>query len=204
MHIRTILTSITATIIDHELGSTKKEADVQPDTLHGDTHAQSAYIRRTFQMRVRLVSGTHFAVLPFSPTMQARHGPYATSSSHRDQHKIYLPAMKSSPLIRVLLSLLLLLSQQMAIGHVMSHWAGTSENTARIQRTQKQEPSKGIAHELGCSQCFAYAQLASAIASSIYSLPRVPFHFVHLKQHSSSADCVRTFCAFQSRAPPFS
>jgi hypothetical protein len=112
--------------------------------------------------------------------------------------------MKSSPLIRVLLSLLLLLSQQMAIGHVMSHWTGTQENAAQIRGSQKQEPSKGSAHELGCTQCFAYAQLATAIGTSTYSLPFVPVHFVHFTQLSSSADCVRTLCAFQSRAPPLS
>jgi hypothetical protein len=110
--------------------------------------------------------------------------------------------MKRSLFLRVLLSLLLLVSQQMAVSHAMSHWTGTADKSAHVQVDSKHKPSKGLDHELGCSQCFAYAQMESAIGTSAYALPVVDVRPVHLALLVSSADCIRTVCVFQSRAPP--
>lgn len=110
--------------------------------------------------------------------------------------------MKRSLFLRVLLALLMLLSQQMAASHAMSHWAGTADKSAQFKTDSKQNPSNGIAQELGCSQCFAYAQMASAIGSPAYASLVVNIRFVHGAVLAPTADCIRTVCVFQSRAPP--
>lgn len=110
--------------------------------------------------------------------------------------------MKRSVFLRVLLSLLLLVSQQMAISHAMSHLAGTGDKVAQVQVDSKHKAAKGLAHEPGCSQCFAYAQMASAIGTPAYALPIVDVQPNHLAPLASSVDCIRTVCVFQSRAPP--
>ncbi len=110
--------------------------------------------------------------------------------------------MKRSLFLRVLFSLLLLLSQQMAISHAMSHWAGTAEKSAQVQVDSKHNSSKGGAQELGCSQCSAYSQMVSAIGTPAYAVLVVDVRLVHLALLTLSSDCVHTVCVFQSRAPP--
>jgi hypothetical protein len=110
--------------------------------------------------------------------------------------------MKRSLFIRVLLSLLLLVSQQMAVSHAMSHWTGSTDKSENVQFDGKSKPSKVVAHEHSCAQCFAYAQLASTIGSSTYVWPAVDVQWMHLAALAPSADCARTVCVFQSRAPP--
>jgi hypothetical protein len=110
--------------------------------------------------------------------------------------------MKRSSFIRVLLSLLLLVSQQMAVSHAMSHWTGSTDESVNVQFDGKSKPSKVLVHEHSCAQCYAYVQLASAIGSSVYALPAVDVRWMHLASLAPSADCTRTVCVFQSRAPP--
>ena len=110
--------------------------------------------------------------------------------------------MKRSLFLRVLLSLLLLVSQQMAVGHAMSHIAGSADKTAQTRAGGKATPSKELADDAGCSQCFAYAQMASALGSPAYVLPVVDAQPFHQSAAVRSADCIRTVCVFRSRAPP--
>lgn len=110
--------------------------------------------------------------------------------------------MKRSLLLRALFAFLLLLSQQMAISHAMSHRTGTADKSAQLKVDSKHKPLKGAAHELGCSQCFAYAQMASAIGTPANALRVMDVLPVHLALLTLSTDCVRTVCVFQSRAPP--
>ena len=110
--------------------------------------------------------------------------------------------MQRSLILRILLSLLLLVSQQMAVSHAMSHITGLAEQTVQVQAGGKNTPSKELAHEAGCSQCFAYAQMASALGSPAYVLPVVAAQAFHQIVAVRSADCVRTVCVFRSRAPP--
>lgn len=103
--------------------------------------------------------------------------------------------------LRVLLSLLLLVTQQMGASHAMSHWAG-SDTTAQSQADATQAPSNEFAHDQGCAQCLAYAQVSAAVASPAHALPPLaPAAFDPLAA-SRVADCARTVCVFQSRAPP--
>jgi hypothetical protein len=112
--------------------------------------------------------------------------------------------MTRQAFIRVLLSLLLLISQQMASTHVMSHLTGTLDRVAAVQVEQpgSDELSSAFAQDQSCSHCLAFAQLAGPLASS-------PPSFVIPHQQSSAVDVVavraagaRIILAFQSRAPP--
>jgi hypothetical protein len=107
--------------------------------------------------------------------------------------------------IRVLLSLLLLLSQQMAIAHAVSHWSGRSGSTpagAEQQQSGERSLSEAFALDQSCSQCLAFAQIGGVVGSD-------PFRFFPIDTGSSQACSdashfltARTVCAYRSRAPP--
>lgn len=109
--------------------------------------------------------------------------------------------MNRAFVLRVLLSLLLLVTQQMGASHAMSHWAG-ARTTAQSRAEATHKPSKVVADDQGCAQCLAYAQVSSALASPAHRLPALaPASFDPLAAARLS-DCARTVCVFQSRAPP--
>jgi hypothetical protein len=112
--------------------------------------------------------------------------------------------MTRQAFIRVLLSLLLLVSQQMASAHVMSHLASSLDAVAAsaLQEIDHDGLTKAIAQDQACSQCLALAQLSGPLAST-------PPAFVVPQQGSLAIDQVvvraagaRLVLAFQSRAPP--
>ena len=114
--------------------------------------------------------------------------------------------MTRQAFIRVLLSLLLLISQQMASSHVMSHLAGSGGNTAPMQAQQTQtdggELSDAFAQDPTCHQCLAFAQLSGPLGSKahVFDLPNPgSFRIAARAVHDSGA---RTILAFQSRGPP--
>ena len=98
---------------------------------------------------------------------------------------------------RVLLSLLLLLSQQMGIAHAVSHLSD-----GRQDGRQKTSQNKQLPIEQACEQCLAYAQLGSGLTSA----PALPLlqAATSLVIDSTTAQYFspRTVYAFQSRAPP--
>jgi hypothetical protein len=107
--------------------------------------------------------------------------------------------------IHVLLSLLLLLSQQMAIAHAVSHWSGRAAPAAPAAAQQKsgdRSLSEAFALDQSCSQCLAFAQIGGVVGSA-------PFRFIPVDPGSSQV-CVdpghgagaRTVCVYHSRAPP--
>jgi hypothetical protein len=110
--------------------------------------------------------------------------------------------MKRAFFLRVLLSLLLLVTQQMAVGHAMSHWTGSADTAARSQADGKHKPAKMVADDQGCSECLAYAQLASVIGSPAHSVPALAVAALDAASPFPAAVCARTVCVFQSRAPP--
>lgn len=102
--------------------------------------------------------------------------------------------------IRFMLSLLLLLSQQMVVSHAMSHWAGA----AHVQQAGEEDSrlSAAVAQDQSCDQCLALAQLAGAVGSE-------PFRFVPAAGdnigilaplHGGPFLAVHPY--FRSRAPP--
>jgi hypothetical protein len=108
---------------------------------------------------------------------------------------------------RILLSLLLLLTQQMAATHAMSHWsarAGVAEASQSHGRESDSESSlsRAFALDQTCDQCLAFAQLAGPLGHT-------PRAFVPVELVSGAAiasldqpSCARTVCVFRSRAPP--
>ena len=111
-------------------------------------------------------------------------------------------------IVHVLLSLLLLVSQQMAFAHAMSHWTGklgtAHAAAALVQAEDGKDLSSAVAQDRSCFQCLAFAQMASAIGST-------PRHFAPLDLQAGRAIALATterapstVCAFRSRAPPLS
>jgi hypothetical protein len=104
---------------------------------------------------------------------------------------------------RILLSLLLLISQQMAIVHVMAHWGAWTVASAPVAKVSDDDGlSRSVARDQGCDQCLAFAQIASAVGQE-------PRAFLPPRQGaqaitgtSPDSACARAPCAFRSRAPP--
>jgi hypothetical protein len=110
--------------------------------------------------------------------------------------------MTRRSIIRVLLSLLLLMSQQMAFTHAVTHWGGRASPLAGQQETGDNSLSKVFAQHQTCDQCLSFAQIATALGNT-------PHHFAPadpgsdaIATSSRRAACARTVCVFQSRAPP--
>ena len=123
--------------------------------------------------------------------------------------------MSSRAVIRILLSLLLLLSQQMAFTHALSHWpgastaagagtaasAGTAHTYGMASATDGDRFSAALADQ-NCDECLVFASLAGTIsntprwfavdASGAQAVPGCVSHPAH----------ARTVCVFESRAPP--
>ena len=116
--------------------------------------------------------------------------------------------MTRQAFIRVLLSLLLLISQHMATAHALSHWTGTLDGGAAHGMAKAAVADSGddlsslFAQDQTCNQCLAFAQLAGPIGSSLRAFVAPEL----LSQAIVGADTVAAGCrillAFQSRAPP--
>jgi hypothetical protein len=112
-------------------------------------------------------------------------------------------------LTHVLLSLLLLLSQQLSLGHAYTHWSEVGERIAQQAETETARADddggaklpKPVLHDL-CGQCVAGAQLAFVLPS----LPRrfVPAELAYAAPVAPETPgiCLLADCPFQSRAPP--
>jgi hypothetical protein len=112
----------------------------------------------------------------------------------------------SRSLVHVLLSLLLLVSQQLSLGHGYTHWSDVHETLVQQVASDTTDdgtdklPKPGL-HDL-CGQCAASAQIAFALPATLrrfvpaelaYAAPAVP---------ATPGVCLLTTCPFQSRAPP--
>jgi len=112
----------------------------------------------------------------------------------------------SRSLVHVLLSLLLLVTQQLSLGHGYTHWAEIDEALVQQEAAADEGdgsgklPKPGL-HDL-CGQCAASAQIAFALpatprqfvpAALAYAAPTVP---------DTPGICLQATCPFQSRAPP--
>jgi hypothetical protein len=107
--------------------------------------------------------------------------------------------------IRVLLSLLLLMSQQMAICHAMTHWAGKRSGAAQLHQAGQQNDrglSAAFAQDQTCEQCLAFAQIAGAVGSPARSFGADASASCVAGPSAAQPGCARTTCAFHSRAPP--
>ena len=111
--------------------------------------------------------------------------------------------MTRQALIRVLLSLLLLVSQQMASSHVLSHLGGAlAASTTALAPGADDGLASAVATDETCSHCLACAQLAGPVGST-------PPAFILAAAGSSPVVAAvaheagaRTILAFNSRGPP--
>ncbi|MDB5918044.1 MAG: hypothetical protein JWR40_2278 [Massilia sp.] len=114
--------------------------------------------------------------------------------------------MNRRSFIRILLSLLLLMSQQMAISHAMTHWAGSRDGAASLHPSAAGQDERGVgaafAQDQTCDQCLAFAQIASAVGSSPRCFAADSAASCAAGPAATQPGCARTTCVFQPRAPP--
>lgn len=111
--------------------------------------------------------------------------------------------MNRQSFVRVLLSLLLLLSQQMAMSHALSHWTGLADAAPQAQQgADGLSLSSAFARDQSCQQCLAFANLATPVGTAERNFIATPAAAVFAVADNPAAPCARTVCAFQSRAPP--
>jgi hypothetical protein len=108
--------------------------------------------------------------------------------------------------VHILLSLLLLVSQQMAFAHAMSHWTGkiggTHPAASVLSGEVQKDLSSSVAQDGSCSQCLAFAQVASAIGSTPRQFVPLDLQAERAGAFVATAAAPRTVCVFHSRAPP--
>jgi hypothetical protein len=111
----------------------------------------------------------------------------------------------SRSLVHVLLSLLLLFSQQLSLGHAYSHWSAhwknAQESTAQQGDAGKGRPSRPILHEQ-CGQCAASAQVAFALPATVRQFVPAELAYAAPRLASTPGICPQAACPFQQRGPP--
>ena len=103
---------------------------------------------------------------------------------------------------RVLLSLVLLLSQQMAMSHALSHWSSQLGGPVAQQTAQDSELSSAFAHDRSCAQCLGLAQLDVPLVNSPRQFAAPALASNHGPDAATLAWRARQVRAYDSRAPP--
>jgi hypothetical protein len=112
-------------------------------------------------------------------------------------------------LAHVLLSLLLLFTQQLSLLHGVTHTTGSQQGPARVLFAQAGADTDGAGgklpkpgmHDL-CAQCAFGAQLAFALPVAIRLFAPLDLVFALVATPRAPVICLLTRCVFQSRAPP--
>jgi hypothetical protein len=99
---------------------------------------------------------------------------------------------------RLLLSLVLLWSQQIAMAHSISHLLRERSVTPAAAG----KPSKPLVKHQACAECLAYAQFFSALGSAQRTVAVAEPDPLRLVVPVTPENCIVTVCMFQSRAPP--
>jgi hypothetical protein len=112
----------------------------------------------------------------------------------------------SRSLVHGLLSLLLLVSQQLSLGHAYSHWNAhwkDAQESLAQQQTGGQDgkPSKPVLHEQ-CGQCAASAQVAFALPATVRQFVPAELAYAAPRLAPTPGICLLTACPFQQRGPP--
>lgn len=107
---------------------------------------------------------------------------------------------------RVLLSLVLLFSQQMATAHAFEHLVGalgTAHALARVvDSDEASELAKAVAQHQSCHQCLAFAQLAGPLGSSACSVAPLELVVHGALRATPTLLHSSTIFARQPRGPP--
>ena len=104
-------------------------------------------------------------------------------------------------LVHLLLSLLLLVSQQLSLGHGYTHWSEFREALAQQGDSGGGKPQKPGLHDL-CGQCAASAQVAFALPTPIRRFVPAELAYATPSLPPTPGICLLTECAFQPRGPP--
>jgi len=112
--------------------------------------------------------------------------------------------MSSRIIVQLLLSLLLLVSQQLALSHVYTHVPTPARLAALLQGDDSgsDDTKRALAADHLCGLCVSGDQLAHALGVPAYSFTAVAPEYLPLAAADTPAACLRTVCVFQSRAPP--
>lgn len=104
--------------------------------------------------------------------------------------------------VHAVLSLLLLLTQQVAVTHGYAHWAARDGGALLAQAGGEADDSGPFLSERHCSLCLSLAQIAVAVASPeiVFGFGANAFSLLAMAPILSA--CLRTVCVFLSRAPP--
>ena len=109
----------------------------------------------------------------------------------------------SRSLVHVLLSLLLLVSQQLSLGHAYSHWTDVREPQTRQLDDDGNggKPAKPGLHEQ-CGQCAASAQVAFALPATVRQFIPADLAYAVPRLAATPGICLLAACPFQQRGPP--
>ena len=120
---------------------------------------------------------------------------------------------------RILLSLLLLITQQMAASHAMSHWGamlGAASSQARLLGGPAADGAANVAANVddetdlsrtfalhhSCDKCLELAQFVAPLAGKPTAFAAPDLVDVAISTTVDHPATARTVCAFRSRAPP--
>jgi hypothetical protein len=109
-------------------------------------------------------------------------------------------------LTHVLLSLLLLITQQLSLAHGYTHWNEISERIAEAQAVAAApdgpaKPAKPGLHDL-CGQCQASAQIAFALPNTLRQFVPAELAYAVPSLPATPGICLLAECPFQPRGPP--
>lgn len=111
-------------------------------------------------------------------------------------------------LTHVLLSLLLLITQQLSLAHGYTHWSEVSERIAEAQVQAQADtsrdsgkPAKPGLHDL-CGQCQASAQIAYALPHTLRQFVPAELAYAVPSLPATPGICLQAECPFQPRGPP--
>jgi hypothetical protein len=111
----------------------------------------------------------------------------------------------SRSLVHVLLSLLLLVSQQLSLGHAYSHWNEVQEALVQQDgaqdRAQYGKQSKPVLHDQ-CGQCAFSAQVAFALPPTVRQFVPAELAYAAPRLAATPGICQLAACPFQQRGPP--
>ncbi|NYE60295.1 hypothetical protein FHW58_001447 [Duganella sp. 1224] len=108
----------------------------------------------------------------------------------------------SRPFVHVFLALLLLLTQQVGVAHIYTHWIGAEQQELQLTEEGQAEHRKRLAVHKVCAECVSVAQMAAAITSSPLTLAISTLSTGPVTVPATLPACERTTCVFHSRAPP--
>ena len=110
--------------------------------------------------------------------------------------------MKRQVLLRVLLSFVLLFSQQMATAHALEHLTAAFDAAAVVQEDDASELAKAVAQHQNCHQCLAFAQLAGPLPGSACSFAPIELVLHGALTAAPERICGRSWLTLQPRGPP--